>query len=217
MHTEVLKHQKHGDRATTIHQCSGHHIARKEGFFSRHSGLESLQSRPVISVGGHWRVSSLHQTIKLDLFPNFLPTKLAVPETAIKFSWLPLQRTASKSPRRERDMSNATKVEEQAVSTVTLTPSSPRQKEIRFAAILALDGNGKKVVSTFAFLLLHSWFFKPLVESTNRRPPIWMMTNQKRSNWTSSWWVRPKQLRSESSTLLRMTSLGDFYMFDPIV
>lgn len=132
------------------------------------------------------RVSSLIH-IKLDLFPNFLPTKNCCKEAAIKFSWLPLQRTASKSPRRWMDMSNATKVDEQAVSTVRLTPSSPRQKEIRFAAILALDGNGKKVVSTFAFLLLHCWFFKPLLDSTNRRPPIWMMTNQTRSNWTSSW------------------------------
>ena len=93
-----------------------------------------------------------HQTWSL---PQLPPNKNCCKETAIKFSWLPLQRTASISPRRWMDMSNATKVDEQAVSTVRLTPSSPRQKEIRFAAILALDGNGKKVVSTFAFLLLH--------------------------------------------------------------
>ena len=103
-------------------------------------GPTPLVQWPVISLR-HWEGVSYLIPIKLDVFPNF-PQQNCFKETAIKFSWLPLQRTASNSPRRWMDMSNATKVEEQAVSTVTLTPSSPRQKEIRFAAILALDGNG---------------------------------------------------------------------------
>ena len=64
-------------------------------------------------------------------------------ESTIRFNWPPLHRTASKWLSRWSDISNATRVEEQAVSTVALTPSSPRQKEMRFAEMLALEQHPK--------------------------------------------------------------------------
>ena len=143
--------------------------------------------------------SSIH--IKSWSLPQLPPNKNCCKEAAIKFSWLPLQRTASISPRRWMDMSNATKVDEQAVSTVRLTPSSPRQKEIRFAAILALDGNGKKVVSTFAFLLLHCWFFKPLLDSTNRRP-------------ISEWWQIKQGRIGQAVDLITSSKTASFWIFN---
>ena len=60
-------------------------------------------------------------------------------DSKIKFNWPPLHSTASIVGRRCRARSKATSVEEQAVSTVSETPSRARQKEMRFAEMLASE------------------------------------------------------------------------------